>query len=175
MFEGWSNFYFLLGSASASLIGLMFVVTTLTRSGDRAKAQRGQRLFMTPTVFNFAAVLALSALALTPRLAPEAHRIGLGAVGAYGLGYAIIVLVQHLKAGSGLHVDWTDPVCYGVLPALAYLGFETALFSTAIIRDAACDFVALSLLALLLVAVRNAWDLVTWIAPMSGVRLPPDA
>ena len=70
MFEGWGNFYFLLGSASASLIGLMFVVTTLTRGSERSQVERGQRLFMTPTVFNFASVLTLSAVALAPKLDP---------------------------------------------------------------------------------------------------------
>jgi hypothetical protein len=40
-------------------------------------------------------------------------------------------------------------------------------------HDLGCDGVALSLLALLLIAVRNAWDLVAWMAPMANIPEQP--
>ncbi len=173
MFEGWGNFYFLLGSASASLIGLMFVVTTLTRGRDRSKVERGQRLFMTPTVFNLPAVLTLSAVALTPKLTPGVHEAVMALGGAYGLGYALVIgwqaaqLWRETKSTTYLSDVW----CYGIIPPLIYLALESAILATDMIRDLACNGVALCLLALLLIAVRNAWDLVTWMAPLANA--PP--
>ena len=41
MFQGWDNYFFMLGSAGAGLIGLLFVVVTLTAGIDRSRAQRG--------------------------------------------------------------------------------------------------------------------------------------
>ena len=175
MFEGWGNFYFLLGSASASLIGLMFVVTTLTRGRERSKVERGQRLFMTPTVFNFAAVLTLSAVALTPKLSPHAHQAALGAIGAYGLGYAAVIVWQGaaMQRQSNTMAHWSDLWCYGIIPLAIYLAFEASVLVAGLSHDYGCDGVALSLLALLLIAVRNAWDLVTWMAPMANAFVPP--
>jgi len=38
MFEGWDNYFVLLGTASAGLIGLLFVVITLTSNFERSRA-----------------------------------------------------------------------------------------------------------------------------------------
>ena len=48
MFRGWDNYYFMIGSAGAGLIGLLFVVVTLTQGIDRDRALRGASLYMTP-------------------------------------------------------------------------------------------------------------------------------
>jgi hypothetical protein len=58
----------MLCSAAAGLIGLLFVVVTLTAGFERSQASRGARLYMSPTAFHFAAVLCMSAAALAPRL-----------------------------------------------------------------------------------------------------------
>ena len=167
MFEGWGNFYFLLGTASASLIGLMFVVTTLTRGAERSQVERGQRLFMTPTVFNFASVLTLSAVALAPRLKPDLQLAVLGLLGAYGLGYAAVIVWQGSLAvlREKLMPHWSDLWCYGIIPLAIYLVLEASLLAAALGISFGSFGVALSLLSVLLIAVRNAWDLVTWMAP----------
>lgn len=165
MFEGWGNYFFLLGSAAAGLIGLMFVVVTLTRGGDHQKAERGQRLFMTPTVFHLASVLTFSALCLLPRVSPGTHRLLLLAGSLYGLGYALVITAQLVHAGRGGAPHWSDAWCYAVAPVVAYGAIAASAFALGGAREGACTALALSLLALLLVAVRNAWDLVTWIAP----------
>jgi len=175
MFDGWGNFYFLLGSASASLIGLMFVVTTLTRGRERSKVERGQRLFMTPTVFNFAAVLTLSAVILTPKLSPGLHEAVLAVGAAYGFGYALVICWQSalLWRESRSPLYWSDVWCYGIIPPVIYLALLASILDLGFTRDLGCDVVAMSLLALLLIAVRNAWDLVTWMAPMAAGLEPP--
>ena len=42
MFEGWENFYLIVGPSAAALIGLMFVVVTLTAGRDREQTGNGQ-------------------------------------------------------------------------------------------------------------------------------------
>ena len=173
MLNGWGNFYFLLGSAAAALIGLMFIVTTLTRSMDLEAAMRGQRMFMTPTVFNFATVLAMSATALAPTLTPLAHEIALGVGAACGLFYALLTARHLLMAKDQKPPHWTDPWYYGWLHLILYLALAGSVVATAFARDWGCDAMALCLLLILLLSIRNAWDLVTWMAPRAN-RLPPE-
>jgi hypothetical protein len=43
---GWSDYFFMIGSAAVALIGLMFVVVTLTAGRHRGKLERGKKLFV---------------------------------------------------------------------------------------------------------------------------------
>ena len=52
MFHGWENYYLLIGSAAAALIGLMFVVVTLTAGRDRDEVERGKQLYTSPIVWH---------------------------------------------------------------------------------------------------------------------------
>src|SRR3569623_2646438 len=165
MIEGWSDCYLLIGAAAAALIGLLFVVTTLTAGRERSEVQSGMRLYTSPIVFHLALVRVLSGAGMAPALSPRGFAILCalgGAVGAVaGIRIAIgIRRTDHADAGG-----WFDVAWYGIVPALLYallLGFGAAL-------AAGCEWgvpgVAASLLGLLLVAIHNAWDLVTWLAP----------
>ena len=64
MLQGWDNFYYLIGSAAASLIGLLFVVMTLTAGRERSRILRGVGLYMMPTVVHFGVVLSVSAVTI---------------------------------------------------------------------------------------------------------------
>ena len=57
MFEGWDNYFVLTGTASGGLIGLLFVVVTLTSGLERGRALRASGIYMTPTLVHFAVVL----------------------------------------------------------------------------------------------------------------------
>jgi hypothetical protein len=164
MFQGWENFYYLMGSAAAALIGLMFIAVSLTHNFNAEKAERGQRLFMTPTVMQFAIILAIAGMALAPKLTPTAHRWAMGALAGWGLAYTAPGTWRlAMDKNSGAH--WTDFWFYGFAPVAIYVVFETAIVDWLLPRDLACNLLALSLLALLMTSIRNAWDLVTWIAP----------
>jgi hypothetical protein len=162
MFAGWTEFYTLLGEASAALIGLLFVVTTLTSTFDPERRAGGQNLFFTPTVFKFGAVLALSAVALIPGLPPGVARAlaaGVGVVGLLNLGGVSSAL---LRGKSLVPVHWSDPWCYGVAPTLLFAAI--ALCPFLLDPTDAARAVGAAAAALLLLAVRNAWDLVNTVA-----------
>jgi hypothetical protein len=89
MIFGWSNFYFLIGSAAAGLIGLTFVVVTLTAGRERAASLRGAGLYLTPTVVHFVTVFAISAVTMVPGLHGRWTAIAIALIAGFGLGCAV--------------------------------------------------------------------------------------
>jgi hypothetical protein len=178
MFEHWDSFYLLVGGASGGLIGLLFVVATLTRGRDRDSALFGASIYMSPVVMHLAFVLAISAVAAVPgvHMATAAAVIGLcGLVGVACSG-RVIYHLAFVKTFAGAH--WTDLWCYGV----AGLGTDLLLAGSALAvvfadADLAARLVATSVVLILLLAIRNAWDLVTWISAIqnTGGTLPATA
>lgn len=164
MFHDWDNFYLLVGSAAAALIGLLFVVVTLTSSLEKQSASTGASVYMTPTVFHFGVVLVLSGLALAPGVAPLATGQGVGFAAVAGMVYAgfVAVWIHQKKVSPTPH--WSDFWWYGVAPLVLYLGLA---IDGVVLTDGRHGTAAMaaSLMALLLVGVRNAWDLVTFLAP----------
>ena len=165
MFHGWDSFYLLIGGASGALIGLLFVVETLTAGYERDKALAGASVYVTPILFHFAAALVVSAVALTPGLsvAAAAGLVGLCAVA--GLGYSIHVSVRLRLGRIPEPAHWSDFWFYGCAPSAGYLALGAAAAGAAASPAKGPYAIAAATLAILLIAVRNAWDLVTWLAP----------
>ena len=82
-----------------------------------------------------------------------------------GLIYAVWVVLQIRKVRIDGPPHWTDLWCYGAAPAAVYLGLAAAALAAWTGWSCAPYAIAGALLALLLVSIRNAWDLVTWLAP----------
>jgi hypothetical protein len=169
MFEGWDSFYLLIGGGSGALIGLLFVVATLNAGLDRDTSLRGASLYMTPIVYHLAAVLVASAIALTPRLPPSAVEILLAIVALGGLAHAVRILLGLRVFRPQGPPHWSDVWLYGAVPAVIYLVLGAISLGIAARAAWAPDALGLAMVALLLIAIRNAWDLVTWLAP----GLPP--
>jgi hypothetical protein len=172
MFHGWEGYFTLVGTAAAGLIGLLFVVVTLTANFDRAQAQRGQSIYMTPTMLHFAVVLSTSAMTLVPGLTPF-RATALLAVAT------LVGLINTLWASLGIRTrrvsaeppHWTDFWLYGVAPSVIYAALGCSCIGFAVSADWAPHALAILLLGLLLLGIRNAWDLITWMAP--GRNMPP--
>lgn len=163
MFEGWGEFYLMAGGAAAVLIGLIFVVISLMQDRSRSSVLTGSRLYMGPIVLGVSFVLVLSAAALVPGIDRRTFAGVAGVVAVWGLVRGIISItgIQKLKH----EVHWTDVWFYGVLPSALYLALGWVAF--AVWNDWAwCRLaVAAIVTANLLLAIRNEWDLITWIAP----------
>jgi len=69
-------------------------------------------------------------------------------------------------------VHWSDLWFYGVAPGLIYLALLVVAWGTAIGAVWSPEGVAAVVTAALLLAIRNEWDLITWIAPRSGATDP---
>lgn len=165
MLEGWEDFYLLIGSAAAALIGLLFVVSTLQNRVERSKALQGATLYMTPVVFHFAMIVVLSGTAMAPHLERQGVGVATSLWSAIGLvhGAVILVLFNRIKVSNQQH--WSDVWCYAVGPTVIY--GVMALASWAVWSNVSCaaGVVAGIVVALLLLCIRNAWDLVTWLSP----------
>ena len=172
MFEGWRDFYVLLGTAAAGLIGLLFIVVTLTAGADRPRALRGASLYMTPTVVQFTTVLLISAIATAP-LNPATARFLLLILGLATSLYAAVNMIRMFTAKEFKPTHWTDPIHYAAAPVVAYLALAGAVvlgWTSPVHWPFAMGAMAV---VILLCGIRNAWDLVTWLAP--GARLDQNA
>ena len=162
IFSGWRDFYQVTGEAAATLTGLLFVVVTLTAGRQSPAGNQGARLFTSPTVFHLASVLVISALAL----APDGEMALSGAImtgwSGAGLIFAVGVAVRILRLEARSH--WTDFWWYGFAPSLTYAVLAAANACALARLTHAAYAVALGLLLALVVAIRNAWDLATWLA-----------
>lgn len=171
MFGEWDDFYLVLGPASAALIGLLFVVVTLTAGLERQRALRGAQVYMTPIVFHLAVLVLLSCLALFPHM--TARPMGGAAVGCglFGLTYAGYVCRAFL--GKTVESYDGDLWRYGLGVAALYLVLLAA-GGLLLAGQASGPYVlAIAQVALLLLMINNAWDLVVFIAPRKDD--PPDS
>jgi hypothetical protein len=162
MFDAWQNFYLLAGPAAATLIGWLFVIATINAGFDREKVIRGTRVYSTPTVFHFAAVTLVSAVALMPHL-PSLACAGAIAVSA-GAGLVYCGFVGRSLLSGRLEGHWADFWTFAVAVGVAYAGILAAGLLVAVDDVAAPWLLAVSVLALLMIGIYNSWDLVTWIA-----------
>jgi len=175
MFHDWDSFFLLIGSAAGALIGLLFVVVTLTAGQERSSAQQGQSIFITPTVFHFAMVMVVSAVALTPGLPTRTTGLLIGGCAIAALINAIVVALRMFLRKSIQPPHWSDYWYYGVAPVLLYALLVASAACVWPLVTIASYAVGVVLLLLLLLGIRNAWDLVTWIAPRAADLSTPTA
>lgn len=161
----WSNFYIMAGSSAAGLTGLMFVVITLVTGEIRTQAQSGDGIdaFSTPTVVHFGTALLVSATLSAPWPSLTYPGLLLGLVGLCGVGYILrtAILARRLTTYSPDRQDW---VWYTILPAMAYAAIVTgAVYLFRVPADAMFAFGG-GVMLLIFIGVRNAWDIVTYLA-----------
>ena len=165
LLSNWQNFYMIMGTAAATLTGLMFVVTTLIAGIDAhlPTLNAAVSAFNTPTVVHFGAVLLLAGILSAPWQTFSSLSLLLGLLGLGMVIYLHIVLrrmwrVPHYQ--STLE-DW---LWYWAFPLLAHVLLIVAAFVLPINPFSALYIVGAAMMLLLLVGIRNAWDMVTFLA-----------
>jgi multisubunit Na+/H+ antiporter MnhG subunit len=155
--ESWHDFFVLVGTAGATLLALLFVAVSLGAGFLSNRKTDATRAFFSPVVVHFSAVFFLSAIALVPGHRPVFFAIVITLCALTGLCFALFATIQLLRH------DWTrykeDHIAYGLLPTICYAGLLVAAAMIWMENEFAVDVVAGALLVLLLVNVRNAWDL----------------
>ena len=164
MVSGWSNFYVMTGSAAAALIGLMFVVITLvTRTENLERTQDGVATFSTPTVMHFCAVLLISAVLLAPWRGLIHPAIATAFIGLGGIVYAART-VYRAKRLTRYELDLDDWAWYGVVPFVAYGALFAGAVALALLPAEGALLIAASVVLMIFIGIRNAWDVVTFLA-----------
>jgi hypothetical protein len=168
--HAWHDFYLLVGTASATLVGLMFVTGTIGANLFTEKNREAMRAFISPTVAHFCAILFICILAAIPSQTWRSLGGFLFAAGAAGIVYSARVWVQ-LFVRRSFDVDVVDRMFYALIPVLGYL--LVLLCAVLLVAQSALslDVLAAGLITLLLAGIRNAWDMTMWIVirtPVTG-------
>src|SRR6266542_1499095 len=129
LLSNWQNFYMLIGTAAATLTGLMFVVTTLIAGIDAhlSTLNAAVSAFNTPTVVHFGIVLLLAGVLSAPWQTFLSLGLLLGLVGLGMVFYSIIVLrrMRHVPHYQSTLEDW---LWYMAFPFLANVLLILAAF-----------------------------------------------
>jgi hypothetical protein len=152
----WRDFYVMIGTASGAIVGATFIVATLA-AGLESRAL-GMRGFITPIAVHLGSVLVGSAILTVPTLTPMGLTVLLGAGGFIGAVYSVVVSARiwHMK------LDRDDRVFYTVLPVLAYTAMAIAAPLAHRAGTGALEILAVSLVTLLIIGMRNAWDMTSF-------------
>jgi hypothetical protein len=166
--SGWHDFYVLAGTASATLVGLLFVGLSLhlrivvTTSEVRSLAR--------VTLANFGAVLFVAFFMVIPedRSAAGLQLIGAGLV---SLGVAAPSLIAAARRR-----DWSFQMSsmqrvrvvmrFGV-SAVSYLAIIVAGILLVSSHDSAFSWLLIAIVVLLVVSLRNTWDLLVTVADVT--------
>jgi hypothetical protein len=167
LIEDWHDFDLLVGTAAATLVGLMFVAASIGASIYTEKNRPGMQAFISPTVVHFTSVLVLALLALVPTHEWLTLAGLLALVGAAGGIYSANLWMQ-LFVRRRFDVDIVDRLFYAALPSLGYLLLLLAAFFLLRQSEAGLDLLAAAQITLLLAGIRNAWDMMMWIV----IRVP---
>ncbi len=170
MLEGWHEFYALLGTAAAALVALLFVAATIGAGYLSTERAGPTRTFTSPIVFHYTYVLFLSLVALIPANTATALAIIVGVSAAVALVYSSFILVRVMRSNA---IDMDDRLGYGAGPLAAYAAALAASFFILARSNVGPPLLAGALILLLLVNIRNAWDLTVFFAQRRKNETPP--
>jgi hypothetical protein len=165
---GWHDFYILAGSASATLVGLLFVGLSLHLRVVIASSE--VRSLARVTLANFGAILFVTLFMVIP----DDQSTAALALIASGLASLVIatpsLLTAAQRGGRGLQMRRRDRarliLRFG-LSAASYLAIIVAgglLFSSS---SSAFTWLVVAILVLLIVSLRNTWDLLVTVGDVS--------
>jgi hypothetical protein len=165
----WHDFYSLVGTASATLVGLMFVAASVGAQIFREENRAAIQAFITPTVVHFSTALFISILATIPERTGWEFIFLLSAVGVAGFAYSARVWAQ-LFVRRVFTVDVEDRLFYALIPCVGHLLILISGILLFMQKPAGLDSLAAALITLLLAGIRNAWDMTMWIVIKAPVN-----
>ena len=156
MLDGWHEFYALLGTAAAALVALLFVAMSIGATVLNPARAGATRTFLSPVVFHYTSVLFVSLIVLIPIQTPMSLGVTVGIVAATGFVYSIVIFSRLIRDDVA---DLADHFGYGASPVVAYAAALVAAWLLAAQSGIGAAILAGALLLLLVVNIRNAWDL----------------
>jgi hypothetical protein len=163
MLRDWQTYYFLMGTASAGLIGLLFVALSIAVSIVTPNTD-GIHNWTTPVIVHFSGVFFISALLIVPTLTPASLGSLLALIAVGFLVYLALIAVRlwRQRADFPLNVgDWLGNIVIPMASHLLILGTGLAFLAN---TNPTLNGFAIAVAALIAAGIRNAWDLTVWIA-----------
>jgi hypothetical protein len=172
--DGWHEFYAVLGTAAATLVGLLFVAASIGAGYLSAERRSPTRTFTSPIIFHYTYVLFLSLAALVPINTDHSLAALIGVSAAVALLYSIAILIRVMRTSTVTDLD--DRLAYGASPMVAYAAALAASVFICLHSKIGPPLLAGALVLLLIVNIRNAWDLTVFFAQRrTDDLLPPPA
>ncbi len=165
LLSNWQNFYMIIGTAAATLTGLMFVVTTLMAGIEThvSTLSAGTSAFHTPTVVHFCAVLLIAGILSAPWQAFSSVSLLLGLLGL-GMVLYLILVMRRMRQVPHYPTPLKDWLWYLVFPLTAYVVLIVAALALPSNPALALYIISAAMVVLLFLGIHNAWDLVTYLA-----------
>jgi hypothetical protein len=161
----WHTFYSIIGSAAATLTGLLFVVIALSANarGRVAASGSGISIFSTPNIVHFGAALLVAALLSAPWSTSWPVSILLGLAGLGGIAYVITILWRVARRLAGYQPVLEDWLWHVIFPFISYAALIIPALFLASAALPALFVIAAATVLLLFIGIHNAWDNVTYI------------
>jgi hypothetical protein len=156
MLDGWREFYILLRTAAAALVALLFVAASIGAGYLSAARGSPTHTYTSPIIFHYTYVLFLSLVALIPINTDWSFSAIIGISAAIALVYSFFIFVRVMR---GTASDLDDRLGYGASPLAAYAGTLAASIFIFQRSNVGPPLLAGALILLLLINIRNAWDL----------------
>ncbi len=160
--SAWENFYVIVGSSGAALVGVQFVVIALIASIRGRSRSDAISAFATPTVVHFVAAFVVSAIMSMPWPSLLPTSVALAVSGLAGLVYGAIV-IRRARRQTDYRPVWEDWLWYATFPSCAYAALTLAALFLRATSPLPLFVIGAAALALLLTGIHNAWDSVTHI------------
>jgi hypothetical protein len=152
----WHDFYMLLGTASAALVALLFVAASVATGLISAAQSTATRTYMSPIIFHYTCVLFVSLMTLVPDMTERRLAVIVALLALAGFGFSVAILIGVMRSAAS---DLADRFGYGASPLAAYAAALVAAGYLWAHSLAGPNILAAALVLLLLVNIRNAWDL----------------
>jgi RsiW-degrading membrane proteinase PrsW (M82 family) len=154
--EGWDNFYVILGSAAAALLGITFVVITLI--AERRANPAGMSGYISPTVVHFGTVLGLSCFVSVPHQNVVGLSLGFGSSATVLLIYTGVITANMRRFAKDYVPVLEDWIWHVILPFVVYCALLAMAFLLWREPRESMYGIAAALLLLLFVGIHNSWD-----------------
>ena len=158
----WTNFYVIIGSASAALTGLLFVVISLLAGSRLRRSTEPLAAFNTPNVYHFGAALFVAVVLSAPWPMLWNVSLLLGLCGLWGMSYVIVVLRRMRRQADYTPVleDW---LWHTIFPFVSYTGLVVSAIMLQVNPTPALFIAGGGTVLLLFIGIHNAWDNVTYL------------
>jgi hypothetical protein len=160
--QRWHDFFMLTGTAAATLIGLMFVAISFAVSSKIERKRGDVDAWVTPTLVYFAESFVIAGASVAPI---SSRTLGILLCGLmalnlpFGMWRLRYLMIQH-REDAIERLAWIWQV---MLPGLAQLVLGVGGYRLVISDGRGLPAIAIALMLLLVVGVRNAWMLVVYL------------
>jgi small-conductance mechanosensitive channel len=167
----WQNFYVLSGEAAATLTGLMFVAITFGSSLVTKETATSARAFLDPSYRHFVQVILTAFLATVPTMGATVLG-GICIGGAVFRLFGLIWVFREYREAQKKHgdVEASDWILAILLPLACHLVLLATGVGFLEGNALALTGLAVVVIALVILGIHGAWELLMWMALAVGER-----